>query len=235
MESRSDSIYGRFGFNERGTRAVNGREYRFVRPVFSFDKQSREIRQLNSAALVNSPNFALALNRQGLSHGDDETYSDPGYSRETKTEATTMALLEALIAKLDLPKDADENAAFNAVAKLTGDLETARNRATTPSLDKFVPRGDYDQQVERARNAEQKLTTHETEAQETKIETAIAAAQAAGKITPATADYHRARCRVDGGLERFEKYVRPAAGFGRGQTIIITGQHSVKLFDSIAI
>ena len=208
VESRPDGIYGRFAFNERGIRAVNGREYRFVSPVFSFDKNTREIRQLNSAALVNSPNFALALNRRGLSPADDIP------SAEIQTEATPMALLEALIAKLDLPADTDEDAALNAVAKLTGDLATARNRAATPSLDKFVPRADYDQQVERARNAEQTLATHETEAQETKIEDAITAAQSAGKITPATADYHRAQCRVDGGLERFEQYVAAAPVIG---------------------
>lgn len=197
VQARDDGIYGRIAFNEAGMAAVRNREYRFLSPVFSYEKASREIRRLDSASLVNTPNFALALNRRG--HANPDSQDDD------------MSLLDQLRPKLGLDENADEAAAVNAVDKLTGDLETARNRPNdTPRLDKFVPRADYDQAVETARNAEQKLAERETADNEAKIETAINGALAAGKITPATADYHRAQCRAEGGLDRFEKFVESA-------------------------
>ena len=38
----------------------------------------------------------------------------------------------------------------------------------------------------------------------------IEAALGAGKITPATVEYHKASCRQDGGLERFRDFVKAA-------------------------
>jgi hypothetical protein len=42
---------------------------------------------------------------------------------------------------------------------------------------------------------------------ETAINTEIDTALKAGKITPATVDYHKAQCRTEGGLERFKQFV----------------------------
>lgn len=194
LDAREDGVYGRLAFNARGAAAVKAREYRFISPVFSYDKASREIKRLESAALVNSPNFALALNRRG----------------HTPTEDDDMQLLESLRAKLGLDEQADEAAALNAVDKLADALATARNHADTPSLDKFVPRGDYDAALARASNAETRLAERERAEAEAAIETAINAALGAGKITPATADYHRAQCAAEGGLARFETFVASA-------------------------
>lgn len=45
---------------------------------------------------------------------------------------------------------------------------------------------------------------------ETEIEREIHTALEQKKITPATAEYHRAQCRAEGGLERFAAFVQAA-------------------------
>ena len=42
------------------------------------------------------------------------------------------------------------------------------------------------------------------------LQTALNQALEAGKITPATVEYHRAQCQAEGGLERFKAYVEQA-------------------------
>ena len=107
---------------------------------------------------------------------------------------------------------ATEATAVNAVKELNGKLATALN--AQPSLEKFVPRADYDQALARATNAEQLLATIQKDKLDGEIEAAINAALAAGKITPATVDYHRAQCRQEGGLERFAAFVAAAPAIG---------------------
>lgn len=123
-------------------------------------------------------------------------------------------MLKALLAKLGLTETVTEEQALNAVGKLQSDLQTALNRAETPSLDKFVPRADYDTALNRATVAEQKLKAQEDAAMETAINAEIDTALKSGKITPATVEYHRANCRQEGGLERFKAFVAAAPAIG---------------------
>ena len=118
--------------------------------------------------------------------------------------------LKALLKALGLPETATIEQALNAIGALKTDLATALNRAETPSLDKFVPRADYDTVVARANNAEQKLAEQKKAELETAINAEIDAALKAGKITPATKDYHVATCREAGGLDRFKAFVAAA-------------------------
>ena len=93
---------------------------------------------------------------------------------------------------------------------LKGDLTVALNSAASPPLDKFVPKADYDLALNRAADAEGKLSAVAQATLETAINTEITAALAAGKITPATQEYHIAQCRQEGGLERFKAFVAAA-------------------------
>ena len=190
LEIRAGALWGRVEWTERGRASVASREYRYLSPVFQYEKQSRRIMRLLSAGLTNSPNFRMtALNQQG--------------------EGDAMDIKEILKA-LGLGSDATVEQAVTAVNALQQERDTARNRAESPSLEKFVPRADYDAALKRAKNAEEALNTQRAEALETEIEGEIAAALEAGKITPATADYHRAQCRAEGGLDLFKKYVAAA-------------------------
>ncbi len=200
LEARNGALWGKVEWTERGREAVASREYRYLSPVFLFEKSSDRILQLMSAGLTNSPNLRMsALNQRG--------------------QGVTMDI-KKILAALGLAEDATEDQAVTAINTLKSErdsaTEKAKNAGDTPSLEKFVPRADYDAACERATNAEAKLAEGETKALEDEIEDEIAKALEAGKITPATADYHREQCRQVGGLERFKKFVESAPEIGGG-------------------
>lgn len=197
LEVRNGSMWGRVEWTNDGGFTVSERQYRYISPVFLYDKMTKQILRLTSAALTNQPNLALqALNREGQTEHEEEP------------------AMKKIYAALGLAETATEVEALNAIEKMRGDLATASNRAESPSLDKFVPRADYDQALNRASAAELTIADLKKAELETAINTEIESALAAGKITPATADYHKASCRQDGGLERFKDYVKAAPAIG---------------------
>lgn len=195
LELREGAVWGRVEWNNEGGFMIADKQYRYISPVFLYDKQTMQIMRLTSAALTNQPNLALpALNREG--------------TKQPQLEESKM--LKKILAALGLAETVDEATALNAVGKLKTDLATALNRAEIPSLDKFVPRGDYDAVMARATNAEQKLVDQQKADQEKAINTEIDAALAAGKITPASKDFYVASCRAEGGLAAFKKFIAAA-------------------------
>jgi len=192
LELREDgSLWGRVEWTARGAVAVTSKEYRFISPVFIYDCATNLIMKLTSVGLTNRPNLHLqALNRQ---HHEEEA-----------------PMLKKLLQALGLSETATEEAALNQITKLQGDLATALNRAEQPSLDKFVPKADYDAVVAKAANTEQTLKTVQDHLAETAVNAEIDAALKAGKITPATVEYHKAQCRQEGGLDRFKAFCQAA-------------------------
>lgn len=194
LEVRNGAIWGQVEWTERGKTALANRDYRFLSPALNLIKGTMQAVKIASAGLVNEPNFPLALN-----HRTPE--EDPTVDK---------AIREAL----GLKDDADAAAAVIAINALKTARDTALNRAETPSLDKFVPRADYDTALNRATAAEAKLADQDKAAHQAKVDTAINAALAAGKITPATKDYHVASCATAEGLAAFEKFVAVAPVIG---------------------
>lgn len=196
LEARDGgSIWAKISWTPRGLAAVANREYRHLSPVIIYHKATRRIVGISSVGLTNKPNLNLtALNRAG------EPEEEPA--------------MKKIYAALGLAETATETEALNAIETMRGDLTTANNRATSPNLERFVPRADYDQALNRASTAEQTVTDLKKAEMETAINTEIESALATGKITPATADYHKASCRQEGGLERFREYVKAAPAIG---------------------
>lgn len=208
LQVRDGAIWGRVEWTDAGRASVANREYRYISPVFHFHRDTRVIQRITSAGLTNSPNlFITALNQSG--NGPEEDLP--------------VKLSEAIRKVLALNEDATDEDAVKAInqmqaakqaaeedkAKAEADKETALNRAT-PGLDKFVPRADYDVAVNRSNELQAQLDARQKDEQEAQIETAINAALDARKITPSTAEYHKAQCRQEGGLERFKEYVEAA-------------------------
>lgn len=193
LEVRGGALWGRLSWNDRGRASVASREYRYLSPVFTYDRDTLRIFRLTSVGLVNSPNLQLpALNRE---------------------EVTPVKFSAALLAALALTADATEEQVITAINAMKGERDTALNRANnppTPSLDKYVPRADFDAERARASSAEQKLAEFEAKALNAEIDTEIDGALKAGKITPATVEYHKAQCRQEGGLQRFRDFVKSA-------------------------
>jgi len=104
---------------------------------------------------------------------------------------------------------------------------------TPPALDQFVPRADFDKALNRANTAEATLVAQEAAGKDAAIELAVTAALQAGKITPATAEYHKAACRDQGGLERFATFVAAAPEIaGAAPAAIETGKSTGTLDDT---
>ena len=185
------AIWGRTEWTPRGSASVTNREYRYLSPVLIFERSTGRVRSLSSIGLVNKPN----LYNHALNHEQ---------SRKDKD------MDKALLLALGLPETATLQQALNAIGALQTNLATANNRAENPGLDKFVPRADHDAVVLRATNAEQKLKDQDAATLETAINTEVDAALKAGKITPATVEYHRANCRQEKGLENFKAFVAAA-------------------------
>ena len=199
LENRNGSIWGRVEWNPVGRDLVGSKQYRYLSPVILYQKDSGLIAGLTSVALTNRPNFNL----QALNHSTG--------SEEASKE---NPMLKALLAALELPETATQGQVLAVISTLRDNLATANNRAENPSLTKFVPRSDYDAALARAANAEQSLAAIQEEKLEGEIETAINAALTAGKITPATAEYHKAQCRQEGGLQRFADFCKAAPAIG---------------------
>lgn len=199
LQLRDGATWGRVAWNAAGQASVASREYRFISPVFLYEKQSLRVLQLASAALTNRPNLPLqALNRQKelleAMDPDTQILNALGLAEGARVTDVVTAI-NALKAERESAK---------------AELALATNRADTPDLTKFVPRADYDAAVERATNAEQTLQAQADVAREAEIEAAINAALDAGKIAPASVDYHKAACAEDGGLDRFKAFVDAA-------------------------
>ncbi|GAP66271.1 Mu-like prophage I protein [Mizugakiibacter sediminis] len=185
-----NALWGRVEWTPRAAQQIADREYRFLSPVFEYEPATGRIVRLVSAALTNKPNLPLkALNQENPS----------------------VSLSAALAAALGLATDATDEAAVAAVNQLKA-TATAANREQTPSLDKYVPRADYDQVLARATNAEQALAERKRADHKAAVDAAIDAALKAGKIAPASADYYRATCAEQDGLERFKAFVATAPG-----------------------
>ena len=119
-----------------------------------------------------------------------------------------MKLAIAIALALGLNHEtATEDEAVAAIKKLQSDRETALNAQKVPDLNLYVPRADYDMQLQKAINAQQQLDQIKKGQQETEITTEVDAAVKAGKVAPASRDIYLAFCRQEGGLENFRKLV----------------------------
>lgn len=183
LEVRDRSIWAKVAWTETGQEAVASKSYRYVSPVFTFKKAAGDILAMVSAALTNQPNLQLAaLNRQGV---PEEPVMD-------------KSVLEAL----GLTEGASAQDVLTAVNKLKADEVTARNRASSFDPAQFVPRADHDLALNKIRDFEADASSRA----ETAINGVVDAAIEAGKVSPASREYHIAACKADGGLEGFKKY-----------------------------
>lgn len=189
LEIRDGALWGHIAWTPTAAAQVASREYRFLSPVFDYDLAFMRISRMVSVGLTNKPNlFLTALNHEAQEHH--------------------VPLPIALCSALGIAESATENEAIAAATQLKA-AAAARN-SEQPDLNRFVPRPDFDAMQTRALNAEAAVVTHQRAERDSAINVEIDAALKAGKITPATVDYHRAACSEQGGLDRFREYVKAA-------------------------
>lgn len=184
FENRNGAIWGHVEWTPKAAQQIAAKEYRFLSPVFTYQKTDAQIIELVSAGLTNKPNLNLtALNR------------------EQPMDLTPLCAALGIAAGSDVP------ALTAAVSALKAENAKAMNRADAPSLEKFIPRADYDATLARATNAEQKLAEIDKASKEQAITTLIESALTARKITPATKDFYVGVCRSEGGIEQFKAFL----------------------------
>jgi phage I-like protein len=129
-------------------------------------------------------------------------------------EAAIQARNDAVAkAEADAAKAVEASAAATARAE-QAQAELANARAANPSLDKFVPRADYDVAVARVKTLEADAEQRAKSAHDQAVESAIAAAMQAGKVTPGTKDFYVATCATKEGFEAFKKFLEGAPVIG---------------------
>jgi phage I-like protein len=181
------AIEAKVDWTELGRGFVSRKEYRFISAAFDYDIETREILCCIGGGLTNAHNLRVpALNR-------------------TKQEGTMDPKVLAALGITPTGDAAkDTAAALNAIQALQTERTTALNAAQAPSLDKFVPRADYDTALNRATAAEGKLTKIETDGFRARVETAVNAAVKAGKVCPSTKQHHLDMIKDDTALNSFE-------------------------------
>jgi len=209
LEIRDGEIWGNVEWTPKAAQQIADREYRFLSPVFTYQKAGKQIIALVSAGLTNQPNLSMTALNSEARLVDDDILERLRYLLNLPTLATT----EEIVAELDklkahitaMPVDSAGNRVTLSIL-----MDKAMNQSTQPDLEKFIPRPDYDAALSRAANAEQKLADLTAAQLNQQIETALNSALTAGQICPATVEFYRDGCQKDGGLEAFNQFLKTA-------------------------
>lgn len=114
--SNEPGVWGRVDWTDLGTKALAGRSYRFISPVFFHDKDTRDVRTVIRASLTNDP--ALSLKALAAREG------------ETKTE-TSMSGFAKIAAVLALAATATEDQILAAITAQGETLKATAARLNT--------------------------------------------------------------------------------------------------------
>jgi phage I-like protein len=184
LENRDGAIWGRVEWNAAGTELIRNREYRYYSPAFICD-QTDHVRGIHSVGLTNRQNLDL-----------------PALNHQSNSEEQPM---DKILLALALAATATQDDVVTAINKLKTDV--ALNAEKPPSLDKFVPRADYDAVTAKRDELQVALNAQQKEKHDAQINTLVDDAIKAGKITPATREFYVATCNQQDGIEQFKKFV----------------------------
>ncbi len=208
LEQRDDGLWGQVAWTERAGNFIAAQEYRYLSPVFDYDKKTGAVLRLLGAGLTNNPNLVLtALNRQLHTYKEkamDELLERLRYMFNLPVLATPeelQAQLQRVIDALNAPATEAMRADL-AVGKhdLPGLLTAAHDRLRAePDRARYVPRAEFDAVAHT-------LAELERNKSEEDVNRAIHAAMDAGKLLPAHEQMARAMC-AQGGLKAFQEFI----------------------------
>lgn len=205
LEVRDGAIWAKVEWTAKAAAAIEAKEYRYFSPVFAHTVDGH-VQALLHGALTNNP--ALELTALASFQVTDPSEK----SMDLKT------LITALCTALGLAEDTDAETLVTAVkARVTGrtalakalgkkatatdDELVAAATAKAPSPGEYVPRAEFD-------TLAGQLRTLQDEGAESAATSAVDAAIAAGKLTPAQRDWGLSYAKDD--AEGFGKYVEAA-------------------------
>ncbi|ELE2164760.1 peptidase [Vibrio fluvialis] len=185
LENRNGEIWAQVEWTYIGRYKITDKLYSYYSPAFTYNEEG-VITAMSSAGLTNKPNFYVpALNRQ---------------------EENEMKLPQLILAALGLTEAATEQDAVTAINTLKSEKDVALNRAASPDLNKFVPKGTFDIAINRAETAESKLA----EIHQKEIDALVQTAIDEGKVAPADKAMYVGLCRTEEGVEQFKNFVKGA-------------------------
>lgn len=200
LQARPEGLFARIEWSKKGRAAIEDGEYKYVSPSFLYSGKTGRALRLDSVALTATPAIsslpALASRRPG--------------SPQPHKEETAMDR-KALCAKLGLdPDKVSDDAILAAIGELQSDVKTLRASAESPSLDKFVPRADYDKVAGERDEAKQALASRHAEDSKAKAEALVSKGIEDGKIAPASKEFYLTMCAKEGGLKEVETFLASA-------------------------
>ncbi len=172
LEWRDDGLYITADWTERAAAMIASREYRYISPVFSYDKTGRVL-DIKHVGLTNNPGLDGLTDLAALSAFFDLT---PEKEKPMKQ----------LLAALGLAEGATEEEALAALTALTAGHETqvAALKSATPDLSKFVP-------IETMTELRNQVVTLTASLNATQIDDLVEVALSSGKLLPAQETWAR--------------------------------------------
>jgi phage I-like protein len=199
-------------WTERASAAIAANEYRYISPVFEYDKKTGEVLSIRMAALTNHAGLDGLTDLAARAAAKFQTAA-------TEQENDNMNR-EQLIALLGLAADATEEqisqalVALKAKADKTTGLETevATLKAQTPDPAKFVP-------IATMKELQTEVAALRAEAVERNVNEAVTAALAVGKLLPAQEAWARELGKKDlAALKSYIETAQPIDALKRMQT-----------------
>lgn len=116
LAAREDGVWGRVEWTARARDLILAKEYRYLSPVFTFDKATQSIHAIKGAGLVHNPNLRLVA--LASVQGDEGQNGLDRPSRSLPDGAAEKALLMAFAEAVGLPAEATEEEVLQAVRDL---------------------------------------------------------------------------------------------------------------------
>ncbi len=190
LQVRDDGIWGRVEWTERGGAAVSAKEYRFISPVFHFNKKTKAVTRILRAGLTNDPalNLKAVANRAAENQEAqmDELLKKLRELLGLAEDADQKAVCSAIATAVESAEGADNGVALASVAKALGLAEDAKAEdieiAAAKAVASAARAGDRDELAERLDKIEAKTTSDAATA-------AVDKAIASGKLTPGQRDW----------------------------------------------
>lgn len=196
---------------------IADKAYRYISPVFSYDKQTGHVLQLLHAALTNHP---------GLDGLTDLAALAAELLLPANPPENSMTLLQKLLAAIGLQETATEAEALAAVANLKTNVATLTAQAVAPDPARFVPVATLSALQGEHASLQEKFVALQAEIDAGKLDQVIADGKAAGKLTPATEAWARDLGKKD--LASLSAYLESAPVVCKPGSIQSDGQERVQ-------
>jgi phage I-like protein len=218
IEARADGLWARVEWTASAAAEIAAKEYRYISPVFNYDKKTGEILRITHASLTNDPAMELTavasrepsnpeeeedhMNKTltaiaallGLGNPDTEETVLAAAQKHVEKAKEDLAALGDLRRAIGVAEDADQGAALSAATALASNKKD-------PSPADYVP-----MKVHQELASQLSRIQHDLKAD--KAEAAVAEAMKAGKVSPAQKEWAVAYARAD--LDGFGKFVAAA-------------------------